>query len=83
MNDTTKSLEDSTFQSTEYSDDEASSDGLEIDLSENPTKQEEIDIEDKRVLENIEEEIERQYDKKAAQSNLSAINVKNILRVIL
>lgn len=63
-------------------DSENSSDGMEIVITESPKKKKEIDIEDKRVLDNIEEEIEKQLDEKAAKSNLTATNVKNILKVI-
>lgn len=66
---------------SDIDDESVSTDGLEIDITESPKHEEDIDIEDKRVLENIEEEIERQLDEKAAKSNLSATNVKNILKV--
>lgn len=82
MNESKESIENlSVFQEDHLSDYNDSSDGLEIDISESPKRKEKINVEDKYVLENIEEEIERQYDEKAAKSNLSAINVKNILRV--
>lgn len=71
------------FFDDDLSDPENSSDGMEIVITESPKKPKTIDIEDKRVLENIEEEIEKQLDEKATKSNLTATNVKNILKHVI
>lgn len=67
----------------DMTDSENSSDGMEIVITESPSKKKEIDIEDKLVIENIEEEIEKQLDEKAAKSNLTATNVKTILKQVI
>lgn len=67
----------------DYSDTEDSSDGMEIVITDSPKRKKEIDLEDKMVLENIEEEIDKQLDEKAAKSNLTATNVKNILKHVI
>lgn len=68
----------------DYSDSESSSsDGMEIVITDSPKRKKQINLEDKKVLENIEEEIDKQLDEKAAKSNLTATNVKNILKHVI
>lgn len=62
---------------------ENSSDEMEIVITDSPKRKTEINSEDKKVLENIEEEIDKQLDEKAAKSNLTATNVKNILKHVI
>lgn len=65
---------------------------LEIDVSEVDDNYDSNNIRSKRVtciadafdgLDKMEEEIERQLDAKAAKTNLTATNVKNILRHVI
>lgn len=76
------SLDDTMFEN-EMSDSENSSDDMEIVITDSPNKNKQIGIEDKLVIENIEEEIEKQLDEKAAKSNLTAKNVKTILKQVI
>lgn len=79
------STEHSPFYSKDdLTDSDDSSDGMQIVISDSPKKQNKaISVEDKRVLDNLEEEIEKQLDEKAAKSNLTATNVKNILKHVI
>lgn len=65
--------------------------GLQIDVAEvdnfnntNTTKlRRQVTVDDTSFLNEMEEEIERQLDAKAAKSNLTATNVKNILKHVI
>ncbi|XP_044735676.1 uncharacterized protein LOC123297912 [Chrysoperla carnea] len=68
---------------SDYNDD---SDGLEIDECPSPRKKKsllQLDSNEKAVLENIDKEIDKQLEEKAANTNMSAQNVKNILKHII
>lgn len=61
---------------------------LKIDVSEvsdsaPPNKRKRLTDEETNVLNEMEEEIERQLDAKAAKTNLTPINVKNILKHVI
>ena len=72
-------------------DDDTSSDldtaGLQIDVSEvesfNDNEKIRRSVDDTSFLNEMEEEIERQLDAKAAKTNLTATNVKNILKHVI
>ncbi|KAK2574977.1 hypothetical protein KPH14_008740 [Odynerus spinipes] len=55
----------------------------EVDNNDPPTKHKRESIEETSVLNEMEEEIERQLDAKAAKTNLTATNVKNILKHVI
>lgn len=55
----------------------------EVDNYEPSSKHKREAIEEASVLNKMEEEIERQLDAKAAKTNLTAINVKNILKHVI
>lgn len=55
----------------------------EVDNYEPSSKRKREAIEEASVLNKMEEEIERQLDAKAAKTNLTATNVKNILKHVL
>ncbi|KAH0568279.1 GON-4-like protein [Cotesia glomerata] len=62
--------------------------GLQIDVAEvndneRPTKRRRLEVTDMMVLDEVEEELERQLDAKAAKTNLTAINVKNIIKHVI
>ncbi|XP_015112073.1 GON-4-like protein isoform X2 [Diachasma alloeum] len=62
--------------------------GLQIDVSEvinyqKTRKRKYIEIEETSAIDEMEEEIERQLDAKAAKTNLTATNVKNILKHVI
>ncbi|CAG5107677.1 Similar to Gon4l: GON-4-like protein (Mus musculus) [Cotesia congregata] len=62
--------------------------GLQIDVAEvndneRPTKRRRLKVTDMMVLDEVEEELERQLDAKAAKTNLTAINVKNIIKHVI
>lgn len=71
--------------------DSDTADGLQIDVAEvddfnntNATKlRRQVTVDDTSFLNEMEEEIERQLDAKAAKSNLTATNVKNILKHVI
>ncbi|OXU20302.1 hypothetical protein TSAR_000632 [Trichomalopsis sarcophagae] len=72
-------------------DSDATDDGLQIDVAEvddfnndNTTKlRRQVTVDETSFLNEMEEEIERQLDAKAAKSNLTATNVKNILKHVI
>ncbi|XP_046823154.1 GON-4-like protein isoform X1 [Vespa crabro] len=55
----------------------------EIDNDDPPTKHKRESVKETSVLNEMEEEIERQLDAKAAKTNLTATNVKNILKRVI
>lgn len=55
----------------------------EIDNYEPAQKRLRIEVDETSALNEMEEEIERQLDAKAAKTNLTATNVKNILRHVI
>uniref|UniRef100_A0A0C9QDZ6 GON4L protein n=1 Tax=Fopius arisanus TaxID=64838 RepID=A0A0C9QDZ6_9HYME len=62
--------------------------GLQIDVSEvinyqKTRKRKFVEIEESSAIDEMEEEIERQLDAKAAKTNLTATNVKNILKHVI
>ncbi|XP_063990930.1 GON-4-like protein isoform X2 [Diachasmimorpha longicaudata] len=62
--------------------------GLQIDVSEvinyqKTRKRKYVEIEETSAIDEMEEEIERQLDAKAAKTNLTATNVKNILKHVI
>lgn len=61
---------------------ETSDDGLKIDFSPKKKKPKlvTIDSQEKQVIDTIEQQMERNLDEKASKSNLTATNVKNILK---
>ncbi|XP_057338730.1 uncharacterized protein LOC130676485 isoform X3 [Microplitis mediator] len=58
-------------------------DVAEVDDDENPSKRRRLEINDMLVLDEVEEELERQLDAKAAKTNLTATNVKNIIKHVI
>lgn len=74
----------------DISDDEVSDDGLKI-VIESPKRKlmrkskspPNINLVDKEIIESIEKELENNLEEKAAKSNLTTINVKNILRQVV
>lgn len=76
---------------SDASSDSDATDGLQIDVAEvddfsntNTTKlRRQATVNDTSFLNEMEEEIERQLDAKAAKSNLTATNVKNILKHVI
>lgn len=58
-------------------------DVAEVDDNERPTKRRRLEVTDMMVLDEVEEELERQLDAKAAKTNLTAINVKNIIKHVI
>ena len=79
-------VDDKAAESEESSDSEAPD--LQIDVSEideisSPRKRPRIEIDDASGINEMEEEIERQLDAKAAKTNLTATNVKNILKHVI
>lgn len=55
----------------------------EVDDYEPAKKRTRIEIDDASAINEMEEEIERQLDAKAAKTNLTATNVKNILKHVI
>lgn len=55
----------------------------EVDNNEPSSKHKRETVEETSVLNEMEEEIERQLDAKAAKTNLTATNVKNILKHVI